>query len=427
MPKTSDELTAISVRNQILLERLKAGEYKKFAPFLKRIEREVRTRIGDEGDTITTKKRLNALLTDVQRIQKDIYDEYLAQLNGDLGAIAISQSEMEAKAYNTVVSNYEARIPAPEQVLAAVRLNPLQIKDYAGDPLIEPYMRDWSRKETIRVTSAIQQGFYQGQTNAEIARSIRGTKALNYRDGVLDITNRSAFTVVRTSVQHAATQARQATMKANSDLVKGYEWVSTLDSRTSQICQSLSGRRFDIGEGPLPPIHPNACIKGTLITTIRGLVPIEDVKVGDYALTHTNEYKRVNCVMAKENDTSVLELINNFGERVRLTNDHPVLTSDGWKKAGDIKVGDKVFNNPDKFVWSKHWFFGSLVKKEVLINSHNIETQATKELIPYKITSFTAGVSSSINLKNNLSSYNKVRNIALNCWLKIVRYASLVK
>lgn len=257
MPKTSDELTAISVRNQILLERLKTGEHKKFAPFLKRIEREVRNRIGDEGDTITTKKRLNVLLTDVQRIQKDIYDEYVAQLNGDLGAIAISQSEMEARSYNTVVANYSATVPAPEQVLAAVRLNPLQIKDYAGDPLIEPYMRDWSRKETARVTSSIQQGFYQGQTNAEIVRSIRGTKALNYRDGVLDISNRSAFTIVRTSVQHAASQARQATMKANSDLVKGYEWVSTLDGRTSTQCQSLDGRKFNVGEGPMPPIHPN--------------------------------------------------------------------------------------------------------------------------------------------------------------------------
>lgn len=257
MPKTSDELIAISVRNQVLLERLKMGEHKKFAPFLKRIEREVRNRISDEGDTITTKKRLNVLLSDVQQIQKDIYKEYVAQLNGDLGAIAVSQSEMEARAYNTVAVDYEANIPAPEQVLAAVRLNPLQIKDYAGDPLIEPYMRDWSRKETARVTSAIQQGFYQGQTNAEITRAIRGTKALNYRDGILDISNRSARTLVRTSVQHAASQARQATMKANSDLIKGYEWVSTLDSRTSQVCQSLSGRRFDVGDGPMPPIHPN--------------------------------------------------------------------------------------------------------------------------------------------------------------------------
>ena len=260
MSESSDELTAISVRNQILLERLKSGEYKKFAPFLRRIERGVRNRIGDEGDTIATKKRLNVLLTDVQRIQKEIYDEYIAQLNGDLGSIAVSQSEFEANSYNKVVANYNATVPAAEQVLAAVRLNPMQIENYAGVPLLESFMKDWTKKETVRVTSAIQQGYYQGLTNSEIVRSIRGTKANNYRDGLLDITNRGANTMVRTSVQHAASQAQQAAMKANSDLVKGYKIVVTFDSRTTNLCRSLGqlNETYEIGKGPTPPLH-NGC------------------------------------------------------------------------------------------------------------------------------------------------------------------------
>jgi SPP1 gp7 family putative phage head morphogenesis protein len=257
MPKTSDELIAIDVRNQVLLERLKVGEHKKFAPYLKRIERDVRIRMSDEGETIATKKALNVLLTDVQRIQKEIYDEYILQLTGDLGDIAIQQSTFEAKSYEKVVVDFESKIPAPAQVLAAVRINPMQISNYAGDPLVEPFIRDWSKKETARVTSTIQQGFYQGQTNQQIVTAIRGTKANNFKDGILDISNRSAKTTVRTVVQHASSQARQATMNANNDLIKGYEWVSTLDSKTSQTCQSLDGRKFNLGEGPLPPIHPN--------------------------------------------------------------------------------------------------------------------------------------------------------------------------
>lgn len=257
MPKTSDELIAIDVRNQVLLERLKVGEHKKFAPYLKRIERDVRIRMSDEGETIATKKALNVLLTDVQRIQKDIYDEYILQLTGDLGDIAIQQSAFEAKSYEKVVVDFESKIPAPAQVLAAVRINPMQIANYAGDPLVEPFIRDWSKKETARVTSTIQQGFYQGQTNQQIVTAIRGTKANNFKDGILDISNRSAKTTVRTVVQHASSQARQATMNANDDLIKGYEWVSTLDSKTSVQCAGLDGRKFNLGEGPLPPIHPN--------------------------------------------------------------------------------------------------------------------------------------------------------------------------
>jgi len=265
MPKTSDELIAIDVRNQVLLERLKVGEHKKFAPYLKRIERAVRIRLSDEGETIATKKALNVVLSDIERIQKEIYDEYIEQLTGNLGDIAVQQAAFEAKSYESVVVNFESKIPAAVQVSAAVRLNPMQIQNYAGDLLIEPFARDWTKRETARVTSAVQQGFYQGQTNAQITRNIRGTKANNYRDGVLDISNRSAKTTVRTMVQHASSQARQATMKANADLVKGYEWVSTLDSRTSDQCASLDGMRFDVGKGPMPPIHPNCRSVTTIV------------------------------------------------------------------------------------------------------------------------------------------------------------------
>lgn len=34
-------------------------------------------------------------------------------------------------------------------------------------------------------------------------------------------------------------------------------------------------------------------VKGTLITTDRGLIPIEQLKVGDFVLTHTNKYRKI--------------------------------------------------------------------------------------------------------------------------------------
>ena len=38
-------------------------------------------------------------------------------------------------------------------------------------------------------------------------------------------------------------------------VVVGVEWVSTLDSRTSQVCRSLDGMAFSRNSGPRPPIH----------------------------------------------------------------------------------------------------------------------------------------------------------------------------
>jgi len=257
MPSTSDETFDFTVRNQVMLERLKAGEHKKFAPFLKDIEKSVRIRLSDEGETIRNKNRLNSLLTDVTAIQRQIYNEYQAQLVGDLSAIGVQQAAFEAASYNAAVVGFQSSIPAEAQILAAIRVNPLQVANYAGNPLLEPFIKDWSSSEIHRVRTAIQQGFYQGQTNAEITRNLRGTRANNFNDGDYTRVNRSNRTLVRTAVQHSSTQARVITMSQNSDLVASYEWVSTLDSRTSNQCASLDGRNFKMGEGPLPPIHPN--------------------------------------------------------------------------------------------------------------------------------------------------------------------------
>src|SRR5690606_10648598 len=47
------------------------------------------------------------------------------------------------------------------------------------------------------------------------------------------------------------------TLQANADILDGYRWSSTLDSRTSPVCQSLDGKVFEFGKGPVPPAHPN--------------------------------------------------------------------------------------------------------------------------------------------------------------------------
>ena len=257
MADTSPALINIDTRNQVLLERLKEGEHKKFTPFLKRIEKGLRGRLSSEGETITSKKKLNALLADVTTLQKAIFDDYNKQLALDFGSVGVQQSIFEANSYDKVVVGFQSLTPSVEQVLVAVRVNPMQLSDYSGKQLLEPFIKDWSVAQTQRVNNAITQGFYTGQTNAEIARNIRGTKANKFNDGELAKVNRSNRTIVRTAVQHSSTQARMLTMKQNSDLIKGYKWVSTLDSKTSDQCSALDGMRFNIGEGPLPPIHPN--------------------------------------------------------------------------------------------------------------------------------------------------------------------------
>jgi SPP1 gp7 family putative phage head morphogenesis protein len=66
-----------------------------------------------------------------------------------------------------------------------------------------------------------------------------------------------AAAIARTGVNHISAQAREATYAANSEVIKGVQWVSTLDFRTSEICQNLDGQVFKINDGPRPPAHVN--------------------------------------------------------------------------------------------------------------------------------------------------------------------------
>jgi SPP1 gp7 family putative phage head morphogenesis protein len=142
-------------------------------------------------------------------------------------------------------------------VSAAILSAPLAVKGADGGKLLDAFISDWSAKEVEAVTGAIRVGAFHGRTNAEILRTIRGTKAANYADGLLAVTDRHAAAVVQTAVQHVASVARMETWKRNSDIVTGYRWVSTLDSRTTDICMALDGQVFKYGKGPTPPAHVN--------------------------------------------------------------------------------------------------------------------------------------------------------------------------
>ena len=63
--------------------------------------------------------------------------------------------------------------------------------------------------------------------------------------------------MVRTTVQHVATQSRMETMKRNDDLVKGYRIVVTFDSRTTTLCMDIGQKNetYPLGKGPMPPLH----------------------------------------------------------------------------------------------------------------------------------------------------------------------------
>ena len=138
-------------------------------------------------------------------------------------------------------------------------------------------------------SQVIRTGLLSGETTKDIAKKLIGTLTLQQRGSINQIAGRGGqstkaanhqiLTLVRTSVNQVSNAASQQVYKANQDITPKYEYVATLDSRTTAICRALDGKVFEYGKGPLPPQHFNC--RSTTIPVIDweglGLTPPEEI------------------------------------------------------------------------------------------------------------------------------------------------------
>lgn len=247
-------LLDIATRHQVYLERLKSGQVKSMGTALRRLEKaitEVITGLGTPNMADLTKKQLNETLTRLRDAQAKIMLEMLDDLMPALEELAGYEAKFEAKSIKQAVAAVSLTVPAARAAYQAALKQPLS----ATGELLEPFLKNWTTKEIAAVNNLVRKGYANGWTNQQLVQAIRGTKKLNYSDGIIARIGSNADAVVRTAIQHVASTARMETWAANADIIEGYRWVSTLDNRTTPICRSLDGQVFELGRGPRPPIH----------------------------------------------------------------------------------------------------------------------------------------------------------------------------
>ena len=246
-----------AMKRQAILERVKSGQSKDYAKVIKSIDRLIKQTLIDlDGEVSELNfRQLNALLKQLKIDQSDIYRAGNALYAGELSKIAsISQAQE--------IIDLKATVDLGGTVLAAftkkdLYANVLKRPLNANGRLLDTFIKDFSAGEIDRVNSAIRNGHSLGTTNQEMITQLVGTKKANYADGILNTTRRHAEAMVRTSTQHVASSARMETMENNRDVTDRYKFVATLDRRTSTICRSTDGKIFELGKGPVSPLHIN--------------------------------------------------------------------------------------------------------------------------------------------------------------------------
>ena len=135
--------------------------------------------------------------------------------------------------------------------------------------VVEKAFRGIAESQADFISREVRVGITEGESMTKIAKRLRGrlqfgknqemtarAQALAGGSGI-KLANNQVQTIVRTSVNQVQNAVNQATYSANQNVTKKYEYVATLDSRTTTLCASLDGQKFKYGEGPEPPQHFN--------------------------------------------------------------------------------------------------------------------------------------------------------------------------
>lgn len=202
-----------------------------------------------------TVERLEGLLTSVRQINLQAYNQIERELNERLREFAAYEAQYQLQLFQSVipaqvVASVGVAAVNMAQIEAAVLSRPFQGRNLKGwieglrDELTQKDLPGLADQKIARIRDAVRMGYVENQTIDQIVRRVRGTRAKGYSDGIIEIDRRNAQAVVRTAVSHTAASARDAFYEANTDLIKAVEWNSTLDSRTTPICQARDKLRY---------------------------------------------------------------------------------------------------------------------------------------------------------------------------------------
>ena len=239
----NDFLLRETIRHQIELQRYEAGVVARMIAVLdradKRIAAELAVALQEIDPSLFKMERLESLLTSIRELSKAAYEQIGKDMRDELKEFNAYELSYQHQALVTHLPAvvHVASVSA-NQVYTAAMARPFQ------GVLLKEVWKDLDTQAMKRLRQTIANGFVEGKTTDQIIREVRGTRANNFKDGIVEKSRRDIEAVVRTAIANVAGVAQDNMMEANADLLKAVQWSSTLDTRTSQICRPRDGKLY---------------------------------------------------------------------------------------------------------------------------------------------------------------------------------------
>ena len=231
--------------------------------------------------------------------------------------------------------------------------------------------RLWTDREKLgkKLKQTLEKGITQGTGYRKMARELKNEMGTSFNNAFRLIRTESAFIqgdINKTTYQQAAEELG----------LDEYVYDAFLDSKTSEICRELDGKRFKVSEMQIgvnaPPMHPNCRSTTQLILEEAKGAKIQSVNSFIDNVTDTKTSIKQNSVVAGKIKKDVKNFLKNEG--IELKNDDIELT---YKKVQHSlrdnknplqKLTPEQLKRVDKIIKENNVYYDTLKKNIIYIS-----------------------------------------------------------
>lgn len=253
---TQTFLIDATTRHAVFLQRYAGGQAKKAQKTLSRLRSRVVGRIANEPTEFQA-KRLNALLADLDQLLVDGFGNIAIDVKSGMYDLAANEAGFSTDLYGKS-TNVDFVLPSNASLVGAVENTKMPVPLDKGMTLNEA-LEEFGKKKAAQIRQLIRDGVALGDTTPKIASDVSSMM------GTLQ--KREVDAIVRTATNFTSSVARAEVYNQNAAILDGYEWVSTLDGRTTLVCAGRDGEIYQMGVGPMPPAHFNC--RSTTIPVVK--------------------------------------------------------------------------------------------------------------------------------------------------------------
>lgn len=134
------------------------------------------------------------------------------------------------------------------------------------------------------------------------------------------------------------------------------EWLDRVSGENDEVRDLIKDKKFLFGGRILSNrgvkdskvTYSNCFVGGTKVITKRGIINIEDVRIGDEVITSNDTWQSVNDVMCRDYIGDLYRIKSNMiYDDILCTPNHKFLTRYGWKRADSLKYSLVETDKPD--------------------------------------------------------------------------------